>query len=116
PTEERQRGRSAMEISGRSGGQDPMGAGTLFDYLSAARRTAALEAQDSPSGWSTPAAPSEAYRPAPARPPERPTEQKPDDEREQPEQESEPEATIESIEAVTEAAAEPVAGRAEPVL
>ena len=29
-----------MEITGRPGGQDPMGAGTLFDYLSAARRTA----------------------------------------------------------------------------
>ena len=44
-----------------------MGAGTLFDYLSAARRTAALEAQDVPSGWSTPAAPSERYEPVPAR-------------------------------------------------
>ncbi len=40
-----------------------MGAGTLFDYLSAARRTAALEAQEAPgpTGWSTPAAP--AYEP-----------------------------------------------------
>lgn len=50
-----------MTITGTAGGQDPMGAGTLFDYLSAARRTAALEAQEPPmpTGWASPAAPSE---------------------------------------------------------
>ena len=43
---------------GNVGGSDPMGAGTLFDYLSAARRTAQLEAQDTQvRGWATPAAP-----------------------------------------------------------
>jgi len=60
-----------MTITGTAGGQDPMGAGTLFDYLSAARRTAAIEAQEPPmpTGWATPAAPSErtsgrSYEPA----------------------------------------------------
>ena len=46
-----------------TGGTDPMGAGTLFDYLSAARRTAERSAQDGdpePSDWSMPAASSSA--------------------------------------------------------
>ena len=46
-----------MTNTGAAGSSDPMGAGTLFDYLSAARRTAQLEAQDGPSGWSTPGVP-----------------------------------------------------------
>ncbi|MEI6136329.1 MAG: hypothetical protein WCQ48_02785, partial [Chloroflexota bacterium] len=51
-----------MTTTGTAGGSDPMGAGTLFDYLSAARRTAQLEAQDAPTAWSTPAAVTERKR------------------------------------------------------
>ena len=61
-----------MTTPGTAGGSDPMGAGTLFDYLSAARRTAQLEAQDAPSGWSTPAALPDRMRDAPPRAVEEP--------------------------------------------
>ena len=69
-----------MTITGTAGGSDPMGAGTLFDYLSAARRTAQLEAQDVPVGWTTPPATplQRPYEDAPARSTERPPEHVPE--------------------------------------
>ncbi len=83
-----------MTNTGTTGGSDPMGAGTLFDYLSAARRTAQLESQDGPGrvGWASPAAPgSEGHESPPVR--SKPT----------------PSATIESAETL-DLSAEPAPG------